>query len=165
MMRSKGCLSRWGWLFLKQTQILGRFLFTRHFIEFVFVETKQFVGCNVNVILTRQTCGQRSSMSEGGKRRALAFYFPTRICYMLLVSKYREVSNLDLCTTSVRATQMPLRGGDFRLNVHRKWKYVHISIYVHLKKKRLASKVVGIRPYAVAFCLQVDIEYRSCAQT
>jgi len=33
--------------------------FTRHFIEFVAVETKRFVSSNVNVILTWQTCGQR----------------------------------------------------------------------------------------------------------
>jgi len=31
---------------------------TKHFIELVVVETKRFVGSNVNVILTRQTCGQ-----------------------------------------------------------------------------------------------------------
>jgi len=33
----------WGWVFLEQTRILSRFQFTRHFIEFVFVETKPFV--------------------------------------------------------------------------------------------------------------------------
>ena len=59
---------RWGWVFLQRTWILSRIQFTRHFIEFVFVETQQFVGSNVYVILTRQTCGQRSSMSAGSKR-------------------------------------------------------------------------------------------------
>ena len=33
----------------------------RQFIDFVVVDTKRFIGSNVNVILTRQTCGQRSS--------------------------------------------------------------------------------------------------------
>ena len=46
------------------------------------VETKRFVGSTVHVILMWQTCGQRSSMSVRGKRRALAFYFSVRIWYM-----------------------------------------------------------------------------------
>ena len=33
---------------------------TKYFIEFVAVKTKKFVSSNVNMILTRQTCGQRS---------------------------------------------------------------------------------------------------------
>jgi len=39
-----------------------------------FVETKRFVGSNVKVILTRQTCDQHSgsSMVAGSKRRANA---------------------------------------------------------------------------------------------
>jgi len=40
--------------------------FTRHFIEFVVVETKRFVGSIPNMILTRHTWGQRSSRSAGG---------------------------------------------------------------------------------------------------
>jgi len=35
---------RWGWVFLERTQILSGIQFTRHFMEFVFVEAKQFVG-------------------------------------------------------------------------------------------------------------------------
>jgi len=44
--------------------------FTKHFIEFVLVETNQLFGtCFVsNVILTRQTCGHRSSRVVGSKR-------------------------------------------------------------------------------------------------
>ena len=34
-------------------------------------ETKRFVSSFVNVILTRQTCGQRSSRAAESKRRAL----------------------------------------------------------------------------------------------
>jgi len=40
------------------------------FLRIVVVETKRFVSSNVDVILTRQTCGQRSSMSAGSKRWA-----------------------------------------------------------------------------------------------
>jgi len=39
------------------------------------VETNQIVSSSLNVISTRQTCGQRSGMAAEGKRRALAFYF------------------------------------------------------------------------------------------
>jgi len=63
--------------------------FTKHFIEFVLVETNQLFGSTLNVIhhLTRQTCGHRSSRVAGSKRRALAFYFSVRIWYMFLISK------------------------------------------------------------------------------
>ena len=57
---------------------------------FFVVETKRFVSSTVNVILMRQTCGQRSSRAAESKRRALGNYFSERICYMLLISKYRE---------------------------------------------------------------------------
>ena len=40
----------------------------RFSVEFILVETKQVVGINVNVVLTQQTCGRRSSMSAGSKR-------------------------------------------------------------------------------------------------
>jgi len=61
---------RWGGVFLERTQILSGIQFTRHFIEFVVVETKQFVSSNVNVILTRQTCGQHHDVC--GKRKPSA---------------------------------------------------------------------------------------------
>jgi len=50
--------------------------FTKHSIEFELVETNQLFGSNANVMLTQQTCGQRSGMAAVSKRRALAFYFP-----------------------------------------------------------------------------------------
>ena len=58
---------RWGWVYLKRTRtrILSGIQLIGYFIEFVVVETKWFFSSNVNVILTRQTCGQRSSISEG----------------------------------------------------------------------------------------------------
>ena len=64
-------LLRWGWVFLKQTQILSEIQFRTHFIDFFVVETKRFVSSTVNVILTRQTCGQRSSKAAESKRQAL----------------------------------------------------------------------------------------------
>ena len=56
--------------------ILSGIQFTRHFIEIIGVQTKPFVSSHPNVILTRQTCGQRSSMAAGSKRRALDSIFP-----------------------------------------------------------------------------------------
>jgi len=48
--------------------ILSGIQFTTHFIDFFVVETKQFVGSSVNVILTQQTCGQHSSRAVESKR-------------------------------------------------------------------------------------------------
>ena len=67
---------RCGWVFLKRTRILNGIQFARLFVEFVVVETKRFVSSNVNVILMRQTCSQRSSMSAGSKCQALAACLP-----------------------------------------------------------------------------------------
>ena len=78
------------------------------------METKQMFGSNSNVILTRQTCGQRSSRAAESKHRALGNYFSERICYMSLVSKYRGDRDLGLCTTSVLAFGEPQRNGKIR---------------------------------------------------
>jgi len=92
----------------KQTNSLQRNKrITRHFIEFVL---KKLVSSNSNVV-----CVQLSSMVAGSKRRALEFNFSIRICQMLQRSKCRVQSDLGLCTTSVIAVRMPMRGGDFRL--------------------------------------------------
>jgi hypothetical protein len=98
---------RWGLILLERTRVLSGMQFTRHFIAFVVVETKQFASSNVNVILMRQTYGQRSSMSTGSKRRALAFYLGVRIFPVFPISKGREESDLSLCTASVLANRMP----------------------------------------------------------
>ena len=68
-------LLRWVWVFFERTQILSGIRFTTHFIEIFVVETKRYVGSTVNMILTRQTCGQRSSKAAESKRRALGIYF------------------------------------------------------------------------------------------
>ena len=47
--------------------------FHRNFV----VETKRFVSSFVNVILTRQTCGQRSNRAAESQRRALEMIFPS----------------------------------------------------------------------------------------
>jgi len=72
---------RWGWLFLERTRILSGIQFTTYFIEIFVVETKRFVSSFVNVILTRQACGQRSSRAAESKRRAIGNYFSERICF------------------------------------------------------------------------------------
>ena len=76
--------------------------FTTHLIEFFVVETKRFVDSFVNVILTRQTRGQRSNKSAESKRWALENYFPERICYMFLMSKCRGDWDLGWCTFGVQ---------------------------------------------------------------
>jgi len=90
---------RWGWLLLERTRTLSGIQFTTQFIEFFVVETKRFVSSFVNVILTRQTCGQRSSRAAESKRRAIGNYFFERICYMFLESKRRGDWDLALCPT------------------------------------------------------------------
>jgi len=87
---SRWWILRWGWVFLEQSRILSRIQFTTHFIGFFVVETKRFVGSIVTVILTRQTCGQRSSKAAESKRRAQGNHLSERICYMFLISKCRE---------------------------------------------------------------------------
>ena len=66
---------RWGWVFLERTRILSGIQFTTHLIEIFVVQTKRFVGSFVHVILTRQTCSQRSSRAAESKRRALGNSF------------------------------------------------------------------------------------------
>jgi len=63
--------------------------FATYFIDFFVEETKRFVSSTVNVISTRQTCGQRSSRAGESKRQALGNYFSKRIFYMFLKSKCR----------------------------------------------------------------------------
>jgi len=48
------------------------------------------------VILTRQTCSQRSSRAAESKRQALENYFPERICYILPMLKCRGDSDIGL---------------------------------------------------------------------
>ena len=91
---------RWGWVFLERTRILSGIQFTRYFIEIFVVETKRSVGSVVHVILTRQTCSQRSSRTAERKRQTIGNYFPEQICYMSLISKCRGDRDLGLCTTS-----------------------------------------------------------------
>ena len=64
--------------------------FTTHFIECLVVETNRFVSSTVNVILTRQTSGQRSSRAAQSKRRALD----------LKISFPRALRRYDLCSWS-----------------------------------------------------------------
>jgi len=103
---------RWGWVFLERTRILSGIQFTTHFIEIFVVETKRFVGSFVHVILTRQTCGQRSSKAAESKRQALGNYFSKRICNMFRVSKCSW--DLGLCTTSGLSFGEPQRNGKTR---------------------------------------------------
>jgi len=53
------------------------------FFEIFVVEIKQFVSSFVNVILMRQTCGQRSSRAAESKRQAIGKYiFRANLLYV-----------------------------------------------------------------------------------
>ena len=101
-------------MFLERTRILSGIQFTTYFIDLLVVQTKRFVGSFVRMILTRQTCGQRSSRAAESKRRALGNYFSEQICYMFVISKCRGDQDLGLCTTSVLAFAEPQRNGKIR---------------------------------------------------
>jgi len=104
---------RWGWVLLERRRILSGIQFTTHFMEIFVVETKRFVGSFVNVILTRQTCGQRSSRAAESKRRALGNDFCKWLCCMFLISKCR--GDWDrLCTFWVLAKRESLRIAQFQ---------------------------------------------------
>jgi len=105
---------RCGWVFLERTWTLSGMQFTTHFIDFFVVETKRFVGSFVNVILTRQTCGQRSSTTAESRRQALGNYVSKRIWYMFLISKCRGDRDLGLCTTSLLVLGEPQCNGKIR---------------------------------------------------
>jgi len=79
-----------------------RFLWKRNYSSFV------------NVILTRQTYGQRSSRAAKSKRPALGNYFSEQICYMFLISKCRGDWDSDLCTFWILAKKESLRNATFR---------------------------------------------------
>jgi len=82
----------------------------------------------VNVILTRQTCCQRSNRTAESKRRALGNCFFERIYYMFLISKCRGDRDPGLCTTSGLEFGEPRRSGDFRkkkrVSTHKKLDFV-----------------------------------------
>ena len=149
LLQQKGLL-RWGWVLLERTQILSGIQFTTHFIEIFVVETKRFVGSFVNVILTRQTCGQRSSRAAEIKRQALENYLSERIFYMFLISKFRGDWDLGLFTTSVLTfscvetrfvetrRKSALRIGSqkqLQKNMYKCiciYKYVYINMYIYI---------------------------------
>ena len=55
-----------------------------------FLKTKRFVCSSVNVILMRQTCGQRSSWAVESKRRAPDNYFPEWIAISFQSQNVKE---------------------------------------------------------------------------
>jgi len=89
------------WVVFKRTCEVSEIQFTKHFIEFVFVETNEVVRTSSNMMLARQTCGHCLRRAVGSKRRALAFYFSVRIRCMFLISTCEGKSDLGVCMTSV----------------------------------------------------------------
>jgi len=84
---------RQGWVCSKRTCVFSGIQFTRHCIEFVVVETKQIVSSNSHVILTRQTCGQRSGMvaEANAERQHFIFTYESVICSQCRNIEYSRV--------------------------------------------------------------------------
>ena len=75
--------------------ILSGIQFTTHFVWIFVVETKRFVGSFVNVILTRQTCGQRSSRACGKQTlSARKFFSRANLLHVPLYNKLEETEIL-----------------------------------------------------------------------
>ena len=115
-------------VFFERMWDLSGILFTKHFIESVFVQTNKLICSISNVTLKRQTCGQHSSMAARSKRRAPSIYFPMWICHMFLISKCRREWNLGMCTFPVLQKKMLLQCAHFwrplRPNAFLNWKNV-----------------------------------------
>jgi len=132
---------RWGCVFLEQTRIYSGIWFTRHFIEFIVVETKQFVGSIVNVILTRQTCGQRSSRAARSKRRVLEYFFPSEFAMfpdfkMLRTLRSRSVHFVGTCINKTGSQwQLP---GKKRVSPAGKIRIWHCAVFSLCKYPRSA---------------------------
>jgi len=82
--------------------------------EVTFSPFLRAISSDVNVILTRQTYGQRLSMSTGSKRRALENHLYQRICHMIPILRYKRDSDLCLCTFWVLSKRPSLRNARFR---------------------------------------------------
>jgi len=96
------------------------------------------------VILTQQTCGQRSSRAAENKRRAPGDDFPKQICYMILLSKCRRDRDLSLCTISVLAFGEPMRNGNSRRNTcfaRRKIGIWHCAAVLFLQVPKLCTNL------------------------
>jgi len=93
--------SRWGWVFVERTRILSGIQFTRYFIEFIVVETKQFVGSNV-LVETWSWRDKPAPSARAGLRETNAERYciisSKQICHMFLISKCRGDWDLGMCT-------------------------------------------------------------------
>jgi len=114
---------------------------------------------NQNVILTRQTCGQRSGMAAGSKRRALAFYFFVLICYMFFISKCRREWDPGLCMALELVNRMTLRTGEF-------WRILRPNRFKN-RKSALRSGILFANPKSctdlVATTLYISI-FGTCSK-
>jgi len=125
------------------------------------VETKRFVGSTVNVMLTWQTCSQRSSRAAGSKRRALAFYVSIRIWYMFWESNCKGESDLGLCTCT---TCQKIAAAQCRLPTNFAAKHVFYS-EVGTAQPGLGSWVELIKRQQQQRQTHSFCKSRSCAQT
>jgi len=135
------------------------------FHRFLVVETKRFVGSSVNVILTRQICGQRSSRAAESKRRALANSFLKQICYLFLIPKFRGDSDLGRCTFWALSKRKMLRHAEFGFFLRVKHVFFSEVFTQHcLKKQTDMGKSPGFgssrkifRLLPAQYCLLINI--------
>jgi len=128
--------------------------------------SQRFVGSNVNVILTRQTCGQRLKMSAGSKRQALKEKFK-QICYIFLISGCRRDRGwyLGLCTSWVRRPAVQCQIPIFPVAKHtflfgsatqaRRASIAHALIYTRLRTPKETDKINQL-----LFCIYFRVLWR-----
>jgi len=103
-------------------------------------QTKKLFGRNPDVMYTRETCGQRSTMAAWNKR-ALAFHFSVFsvwIWYVFPTSYCRGKWDLDLYTTCGFTHIKPLRSGDFRKKL-RSNTLLNCFQRIHVHKKKCSQ--------------------------
>jgi len=135
------------WVCSRRTCVVSGIQFTRHFIKFVVVETKEIISSNSNVILKQQKRGKRLGTAVASKRCALAIYFSVHFCWMFLLSTCRGKLDLGLCRSSVSVIKCScvVPTSDF--------------------STCLAARFVGSRYYAAVFSLTVPNSCTDLDQT
>ena len=134
-----GNFKRWGWVFLYQRGFSVESSLQRISSIFLLWKRNDSSVVFVHVILTRQTCGQRSNRVAESKRRALGNYFFERICYMFPISKCRGDWDLGLCTTSALAFGEPQRNGKIRFFLRRNTFFSEVATALRFSKRKSRS--------------------------
>jgi len=126
---------RWGWVFLEQMRILNGIKFTTHFKDFLVVETKRFVNSTISVILTCQTCGQRSSRAAQSKHRALGSYFSDEFAIRFYIFNIKMNRRLRSRSVHIFGTCVWRTAAQWQNPIFPASKqvfYIYICIYIYI---------------------------------